>query len=208
MPREETALKQLMLGGEPLSAALAARLSDRLGIPVWNMYGPTEACIDATAWRFPDAGPARDAMAGRPLPIGRPLPNYTAHVLDGALQPVGLGIEGELFLGGAGLAEGYLGRPDLTAERFIDHPALGRLYRTGDRAIWNSDGTLGFLGRNDAQVKIRGFRIELGEIEAVLRRQPSVAQAAVIARGTGGAAIRACLPMSFRLPARTRMSMP
>lgn len=183
---EETALKQLMLGGEPLSAALAARLSDRLGIPVWNMYGPTETCIDATAWRFPDAGPARDAMVGRPLPIGRPLPNYTAHVLDGALQPVGLGIEGELFLGGAGLAEGYLGRPDLTAERFIDHPALGRLYRTGDRAIWNSDGTLGFLGRNDAQVKIRGFRIELGEIEAVLRRQPSVAQAAVIARGTGG----------------------
>ncbi len=183
---EKTALKQLMLGGEPLSATLAARLSDRLGIPVWNMYGPTETCIDATAWRFPDAGPQRDALAGRPLPIGRPLPNYTAHVLDAAFSPVGLGIEGELCIGGESLAEGYLGRPDLTAERFIDHPTLGRLYRSGDRAVWNADGTLGFLGRHDAQVKIRGFRIELGEIEAVLRRHPAVAQAAVIARSMQG----------------------
>ncbi|SIR32013.1 nonribosomal peptide synthetase DhbF [Rhizobium sp. RU20A] len=183
---EKTALKQLMLGGEPLSASLAARLSDRLGIPVWNMYGPTETTIDATAWRFPEAGPARDRFAGRPLPIGRPLPNYTAHVLDGVLQPVGPGLEGELFIGGASLADGYLGRSDLTAERFIDHPHLGRLYRTGDRAAWNGDGTLGFLGRHDAQVKIRGFRIELGEIEAVLRRHATVAQAAVVARSAGG----------------------
>ncbi|MCY1667608.1 amino acid adenylation domain-containing protein [Rhizobium sp. SL86] len=184
---EKTALKQLMLGGEPLSSALAARLSDRLGIPVWNMYGPTETCIDATAWRFPDAGPARDAIDGRALPIGRPLPNYTGHVLDTALAPVGIGIEGELYIGGASLAEGYLDRPDLTHAVFVEHPVLGRLYRTGDRAAWNEDGTLGFLGRRDAQVKIRGIRIELGEIEALLHQHSDVAQAAVIARSKGGA---------------------
>lgn len=175
---EKTALKRLMLGGEPLSGALADRLRRRLGVPVWNMYGPTEACIDATAHAAPESGGEAEAV----LPIGRPLPNYTCHVLDDALEPVGIGHEGELCIGGASLAEGYLGMPEATAERFVEHPDLGRLYRTGDRAHWRRDGVLVFLGRSDTQVKIRGFRVEPGEVEARLALCPGVARAAVVAR--------------------------
>ncbi|MFN3670807.1 MAG: amino acid adenylation domain-containing protein [Bosea sp. (in: a-proteobacteria)] len=182
----ETPLEQLMLGGESLSGALAARLRQRLRVPLYNMYGPTEACIDATAFAVPPDG----GEASAALPIGRPLPNYSVHVLDAALDPVGIGADGELCIGGAGLAEGYLNLPEATAERFVAHPRFGRLYRTGDRGCWREDGQLAFLGRSDAQVKIRGFRVEPGEVEALLRTHPGVAQAAVIARRDAQGAMR------------------
>lgn len=182
----ESALKQVMLGGEPLSGALASRLQQKLGVPIYNLYGPTETCIDATVYRTPEH--ASEAVPV--LPIGRPLPNYSIHVLDGAWEPVGIGAEGELCIGGAGLAEGYLNLEEATAERFIEHPVHGRLYRTGDRGFWREDGQLAFLGRSDTQVKIRGFRVEPGEIEAVLRTHPSVTQAVVIARRDAKAGMR------------------
>jgi len=175
-------LKRLMLGGEALSGALCRRL--RAALPdteLINMYGPTEACIDATAYPVPDAIDESLAV----MPIGRPLANYRAYVLNARLYPQPVGVVGELFLGGAGLARGYVGRPELTAERFVADPfgAPGeRLYRTGDRALWRADGILVFLGRGDEQLKIRGFRVEPGEIEAALRTHPNVAQAAVVLR--------------------------
>lgn len=171
-------LARLMLGGEPLSAALADKLRTRLnGTPIINVYGPTEACIDASVYPVP--ADLDSAVAA--LPIGRPLPNYALHILDAAGASVGIGHVGELHIGGPSLATGYLGAPALTADRFVetDH---GRLYRTGDLAAWREDGQIAFLGRVDGQVKIRGHRIETGEIEAMLRRHPAVAQAAVIAR--------------------------
>ena len=171
-------LSRLMLGGERLTAPLAARLRQRLnGTQIVNMYGPTEACIDASAFVVPAdlAGEAAD------LPIGRPLPNYVFHVLDAQMMPVGVGQQGELYIGGPGLAIGYLGALQLTAERFVDSD-YGRIYRTGDHAAWREDGQLLFLGRIDGQVKIRGHRIETGEIEAALLACDDVAQAAVIAR--------------------------
>ncbi|MET3183915.1 UNVERIFIED_ORG: amino acid adenylation domain-containing protein [Variovorax guangxiensis] len=157
-----------------------------------NAYGPTEAVITPTAWR----GTAHDEMQGKAqgyVPIGRPVGHRTAHVLDAGMQPVPPGVPGELYLGGEGLARGYLGRAALTAERFVADPfdaEGGRLYRTGDLVRWRGDGQLEYLGRLDHQVKIRGFRIELGEIEARLREHDAVREALVLVHeGEAGASL-------------------
>ncbi|MGW7438729.1 amino acid adenylation domain-containing protein, partial [Streptomyces sp. NPDC054849] len=163
----------LMVGGEALGQTLWASLAAAPDTVVLNMYGPTECTVDALHHR----------LSGDPRPlIGRPLPNVRAHVLDTCLRPVPPGVPGELYLAGAGLARGYLGRPALTAERFVADPfAPGeRMYRTGDLARRRPDGRVEYLGRTDHQVKVRGFRIEPGEIETVLAAHPDVLQAAVL----------------------------
>ncbi|SEG73923.1 amino acid adenylation domain-containing protein [Thermomonospora echinospora] len=163
---------RVLVGGEALPAALAETLTS-VAARATNVYGPTEATIWATSAELPSAG------------IGRPFWNTRAYVLDASLRPVPPGVPGELYLAGAQLARGYVGRPDLTAERFVADP-FGppgtRMYRTGDLARWGRDGTLEYLGRTDDQVKIRGFRIEPAEVQAVLAAQPGVAQAAVVVR--------------------------
>ena len=165
-----------LCGGEPLSTELARELKARTRA-LWNMYGPTETTVWSTV--HPVAG------VDGPIPIGRPIANTTLHILDAERRPGPVGGEGELYIGGAGVARGYLGRPDLTAERFIDDPFSARtgarLYRTGDLARYRSDGTVECLGRVDRQVKIRGFRVEPAEIESVLLGQPGVREAAVVA---------------------------
>ncbi|MFF0370051.1 amino acid adenylation domain-containing protein [Micromonospora sp. NPDC005087] len=165
-----------LCGGEALPAPLARDLAPRVG-ELWNMYGPTEATIWSTVARI-------DADAD--VTIGRPIANTRAYVLDGALRPVPVGVVGELYLGGAGVARDYLDQPALTADRFLPDPfdarPGARLYRTGDLARYRPDGRLECLGRNDSQVKVRGFRIELGEIEAALHRHPAVRESAVVVR--------------------------
>ena len=167
---------RMLVGGEALSPGLATRMREHSTV-VTNLFGPTETTIWSTV--------ATVADDDRTPSIGRPIANTQAHVLDGELRPVPVGVAGELYLGGAGLARGYLGQPGLSAERFVANPHGGpgtRMYRTGDVARWNRDGELEFVGRVDTQIKLRGFRVELGEIENVLSRHPDVAQAAVVAR--------------------------
>ncbi|MFI1016710.1 amino acid adenylation domain-containing protein [Streptomyces sp. NPDC020965] len=168
----------LLAGTERVSPELVSRYAR--GRMMFNAYGPTEATTNSTLGLCDP-----DIPTGSIVPIGGPDPGTRAYVLDGRLRPVPAGVTGELYLGGAGLARGYLGRPALTAERFVADPygAPGeRLYRTGDLVRWKADGRLEFLGRADTQVKIRGFRIEPGEIESVLRRHPAVDQVTVVAR--------------------------
>ncbi|MCK2215701.1 amino acid adenylation domain-containing protein [Actinomadura sp. ATCC 31491] len=175
-------LRRVICSGEELPADLARRCLAALpAAELHNLYGPTEAAVDVSAWHC-----TPDALAGLArVPIGGPIANTALYVLDAALRPAPVGVPGELHIGGAGLATGYLNRPALTAERFVPDPygpPGARLYRTGDLARWRPDGTLEFLGRLDDQVKLRGLRIEPGEIEAALRALPAVRDAAVIVR--------------------------
>jgi len=166
---------KILSGGEALTADLAEQLLPR-GAELWNLYGPTETTIWSTVHRV--------EMVSSTVPIGRPIANTQVYVLDPQQQPVPLEVPGELYIGGAGLAAGYLHRPDLTTEKFVPHPFTDspetKLYRTGDLVRYRPDGTLECLGRLDHQVKLRGFRIELGEIEAVLLRHPAVQSAVAI----------------------------
>ncbi|KWV68491.1 non-ribosomal peptide synthetase [Pseudomonas paracarnis] len=176
---ECTSLRRLFSGGEALPAELRNRVLARLpAVQLHNRYGPTETAINVTHWQCA-------ASDGERSPIGRPLGNVICRVLDEQLNPLPAGVPGELCIGGIGLARGYLGRAGLTAERFVADPlgAAGtRLYRTGDRARWNADGVLEYLGRLDQQVKLRGFRVEPEEIEARLLAQAGIAQAVVLVR--------------------------
>jgi amino acid adenylation domain-containing protein len=169
-------LRTIIVAGEACSRDLIAKWSS--GRRFFNAYGPTESTVCATIAECTDSK--------EPPPIGRPIANTQAYILDAQLQLVPIGVPGELYLGGAGLARGYLNRPELTAYRFIPNPfsneLSSRLYKTGDLARYLSDGNIEFLGRIDQQVKIRGFRIELGEIEAVLSQHPDVRESAVIGR--------------------------
>lgn len=170
-------LRTVVVGGEALAAHHARSvLREFPWLELVNGYGPTEATTFATAHRVTDAD------CDGPVPIGRPVAGATAHVLDADGRPVADGGRGELWIGGSRLAAGYTGQPALTAERFVDHPSLGRLYRTGDVVSARPDGVLEFHGRTDDQVKVRGFRIEPGEIEHVLRDLPEVEDAAVAVR--------------------------
>lgn len=165
-----TGVRHVVTSGEALTPDLVDRSARWLGAAPLNLYGPTEAAVDVTAWQTSPGDVA--------VPIGRPVWNTTCLVLDTAGRPVPVGATGELWLGGVQLADGYIGRPDLTDERFPDTP-FGRLYRTGDLAAWRADGALRYLGRTDDQVKVRGQRVELGEIEAVVARLDGVSAAVV-----------------------------
>jgi len=168
---------KIFSGGEAISRELAAELLEK-GAELWNLYGPTETTIWSTVHQV--------RANERRISIGKPIANTEIYILDTLLQPVPIGVAGELHIGGTGLARGYLKRPDLTAEKFIPHPFQdaeeSRIYKTGDLARYLPDGTIECLGRLDFQVKIRGFRIELGEIESDLVKHPNVQQAVVIVR--------------------------
>ena len=173
-------LRLIVCGGEALPAPLALELLD-WQVPLWNFYGPTEATVWAAAKKVEVA-----ADQSGVVPLGQPLPNIQLYVLDAQLQPVAANQPGELYIGSAGLARGYVKRPGLTAEKFIPHPFShepgARLYKTGDLARLQADGDIEFLGRLDHQIKLRGYRIELGEIEALLEQHPLVQQAVVLAQ--------------------------
>ncbi len=188
-----------LVGGEAIDEASWKRLGEQRWTSFHNVYGPTECTVDATACLV-------DAQSPRPS-IGRPLADTRVYVLDGQMRPVPLGVAGELYIGGAGVARGYVGRPELTAERFVPdsfgaEPGA-RLYRTGDKVRFLTDGQLEFLGRIDRQVKVRGYRIELGEVEGVLAEHPSVRECVVEAREdeAGGARLAA-----YVVPHRRNMS--
>lgn len=173
-------VRQLLAGGDVLSPLQVRKALERLpGCRIINGYGPTENTTFTCCHRI-----TVESLQRSSIPIGRPISNTTVYILDERLQPVPIGVPGELYTGGDGLARGYLNRAELTAGKFVSHPFLSdpdaRLYRTGDLARWMSDGRIEFLGRIDLQVKIRGFRIELDEIETVLSRHPAVRSCAVV----------------------------
>ncbi|MBR8837984.1 MAG: amino acid adenylation domain-containing protein [Stigonema ocellatum SAG 48.90 = DSM 106950] len=169
---ELTTLQTIIVAGEACSAELVKQWS--VGRNFFNAYGPTEASVCATV--------AKCTPLDQKITIGRPIANVQVHILDSYLQPVPIGVPGELHIGGVGVARGYLNRPELTQEKFIPNPfGSSKLYKTGDLARYLADGTIEYLGRMDNQVKVRGFRIELGEIEAVLSQHPLVQEAVVVA---------------------------
>lgn len=171
-------LRRVFTSGEALDASLRDRFHGRVQAELHNLYGPTEAAVDVSYW------PASAQDRSRPVPIGFPVWNTRLYVLDARMQPLPVGVPGDLYLGGVQLARGYLGRDDLTAERFLADPFLPgeRIYRTGDVGRWRSDGAVEYLGRSDHQVKLRGLRIELGEIEAALRALPGMERVEVLLR--------------------------
>ena len=173
-------VKTLVVAGEVCPAGIAEEWGE--GRRVLNAYGPTEATVCASI--------SEELKIGEGTLIGRPIANTQVYVMDGEMRVVPIGVIGELYIGGAGLARGYLSRADLTAERFVPNPygkkGGERLYRTGDLARWRWDGNLEYVGRKDQQVKIRGYRIELGEIEAILLEHGGIREAVVEAREEGG----------------------
>ncbi len=181
-----SSLRRITCGGEALSTQVARGVLSTLDVTLSNGYGPAEASVDVAWWHMTRASLAD--MGDRAIPIGRPIANVRLYVLDASMRPVPIGVPGELYIGGACLAQGYWQRPDLTAAAFVVDPfsasAGSRLYRTGDLVRYRSDGALLYLGRIDAQVKIRGVRVEPAEIETALRAHPSVRDAAVVAHGT------------------------
>jgi amino acid adenylation domain-containing protein len=177
--------RAFVIGGEQLTAEHVAFWREHAPeTTLINEYGPTETVVGCCVYRMP-----RESSTSGPIPIGRPIANMRLYVLDRNFEPVPVGARGELYVGGPGVARGYLGRPGLTAERFVPDPfgaePGGRLYRTGDLARWRSDGNLEYLGRVDRQVKIRGFRIEPAEIEETLARHPAIHEAVVVATADG-----------------------
>jgi amino acid adenylation domain-containing protein len=185
--RDPAALKPraLILGGEQLLAEQIAPWRQQAPeTAIFNEYGPTETVVGSCIYRVTERTPRAGA-----IPIGQPIANTQVYVLDAQGQPSPIGVWGELYIAGAGVARGYLNLPDLTARKFVRNPFSGdpeaRMYRTGDRVRWRSDGDLEFLGRLDHQVKLNGYRIELGEIEAVLSQHPQIGQAAVVLRQDG-----------------------
>lgn len=177
-------IKTLMVGGEALPEALLKELKQACGGRIYNMYGPTETTVWSTV---------KELTAENRISIGRPIANTRIYIADSSMNPSPVGVPGELYIGGDGLARGYLNNPELTQERFIDNPFIpgGKIYRTGDLARWQPDGNIEFLGRVDYQVKIRGYRIELGEIESAINEQEGVVEAAVLVREnrTGGSSL-------------------
>lgn len=185
-------VSQLLTGGEQLSVAHVDRAYDCLtATQIINGYGPTENTTFTCCYRIPRRPPG---MGPDSIPIGRPIANTQTYLLDGQLNPVPVGVTGELYAGGDGLARGYLRRPELTAAHFLPHPfsdkSGARLYRTGDVARYLPDGKIEFLGRRDEQVKVRGYRIELGEIEAIMREHPNVREAVAQAQETAAGDLR------------------
>ena len=173
----------LVVGGEALSWELVERIEAAgSGCRVLNHYGPTETTVGCCTF---EVKPGAQRPPSATVPIGRPLPGARAYVLDAQLEPVPVGVAGELCVGGAGVARGYVNRPDETAERFAEDPQGGRMYRTGDRVRFLRDGSIEFLGRLDHQLKIRGYRVEPGEIETALARHPAIREAAVVPVGDG-----------------------
>jgi acyl-coenzyme A synthetase/AMP-(fatty) acid ligase/acyl carrier protein len=180
----------LVLGGERAPWDLVERVRRLSAVAIMNHYGPTETTVGCCAMAVDGPGP----WAPRSVPIGRPLANTACYVLDARQRLVDIGLPGRLFVGGAGVARGYVGQDALTAQRFVPNPfsaqgELGqtRMYDTGDLARWLPDGTLEFLGRVDDQIKIRGYRVEPGEVESALRAHPRVRDAVVVAADDGGA---------------------
>ncbi|HET9182778.1 MAG TPA: amino acid adenylation domain-containing protein [Candidatus Angelobacter sp.] len=181
IPREQKKLSRVIVAGEVCPSDLVAKSAqEEPQVELFNEYGPTEGTVWATMHR------CVYRLSGQPVPIGRPIANTRVYILNEREEPVPIGVVGELHIGGAGVARGYWNQPELTAERFVPDPftrdVTARMYKTGDLGRWRADGTIEFIGRNDAQVKIRGYRVELEEIERVLREQVWVKEAVVTAQ--------------------------